>query len=97
MKTGWTMNKNWVGLVCGFSSLMARSLWPVNTAEHHLTAAHNVGRADDHIRILCALPQCMLHHHQSQQRLGNGRGAYAHAGVVAAFGHHLGWVARDVD
>ena len=97
MNTGWTMNKNWVGLVCGFASLMARSLQLVNTVEHHLTAAHDVGRANDYIRILRTLPECMFHHHQRQQRLGNRRRAYAYAGVVAAFGHYLGWVARNVD
>ena len=32
----------------------------------------------------------MVHHHQRQQRLGDGRGPDAHAGVVAALGDHLG-------
>ena len=62
-----------------------------------LTAAHDVGRADNDIGILRALAKRVLHHHQRQQRLGNRRGAYSDAGVVAAFGDHFRWRPRRVD
>jgi hypothetical protein len=29
MKTGWTMNKNWLELVCGLASRMSRCFWLV--------------------------------------------------------------------
>ena len=51
----------------------------------------------DHIAALCAVTQRMVYHHQRQQCFCNGRGANAHARVVAAFGLHLYRVASAVD
>ncbi len=43
------------------------------------------------------MPQGMVHQHEGQQRFGDGRGADAHAGVVAALGDDFGALAVDVD
>ena len=39
----------------------------------------------------------MVDNDQREQRLGNGRGAYAHAGVVATFGLHAHGLALQID
>jgi hypothetical protein len=42
-----------------------------------------------HVAALGAVAQRLVHQHQRQHGLGNGRGADAHAGVVAAGGDHF--------
>src|SRR3569623_317650 len=49
-----------------------------------------------HVEILGAMTQAMIHQHQGQHGLGDGRGADADAGIVAAGGDHLDRLALHI-
>ncbi len=59
-------------------------------------AAGGCASAALHTGVLAAVAKQVIHQHQGHHGLGNGRGADANTGVVAAGGHHLHRLAMNV-
>src|SRR5690554_2841216 len=72
-------------------ALSVGSVWQCSSP----SAQHGGRHAD--VCVLAAMAQQVVHQGQRHHRLGDGRGADAHAGVVAPLGDHLHGVAVEVD
>src|SRR5690606_25511328 len=50
-----------------------------------------------HVRVLCAMPQAVIHERDRQHGLAHRHAADADAGIVTALGDHLDRISVDVD